>query len=100
MGKAESKASLASSQRRVKLHIFEPSGRRIWTVVGTESEHWQSPEMEFCSCRGFYFGRQSAQRGCSHLESIKLARKSGSVEEIRFADEEFDGFIAGLISEL
>ena len=28
---------------RVKLHIFEPSKRKIWTIVGKEKEHWLDP---------------------------------------------------------
>lgn len=94
------RAGLVSSQGRVKLHIFEPSGRRIWTVVGARLEYWQNPELDFCSCPGFYFGSLNGQGRCSHLKSIRLARKDGNVEEIRFDDEEFDDFLAGLVSLL
>ena len=24
----------------VKLHIFQPSGRKLWTVVGKDNEQW------------------------------------------------------------
>nr|AIE94410.1 hypothetical protein [uncultured marine thaumarchaeote AD1000_46_C12]AIE94478.1 hypothetical protein [uncultured marine thaumarchaeote AD1000_46_F05] len=43
-------------QNRVKLHLFETSQRKIWTIVGKEKEHWIDPELNFCSCSGYYFG--------------------------------------------
>jgi hypothetical protein len=27
------------SEKRVKLHVFEPTQRKIWTVVGKSNEH-------------------------------------------------------------
>ena len=43
------------SEKRIKLHIFEPSDRKIWTVVGTDKEYWFDPDLDFCSCPGYYF---------------------------------------------
>jgi len=37
------------TEKRVKLHIFQPSKRKIWTVVGVENEYWLDPELDFCS---------------------------------------------------
>jgi len=37
------------SEKRVKLHLFEPSNRKIWTVVGMDKEYWFDPELDFCS---------------------------------------------------
>ena len=37
-------------ERRVKLHLFNPSKREIWTVVGKAKEHWIDPDSEYCSC--------------------------------------------------
>ena len=28
------------SEKRIKLHLFEPSNRKIWTVVGADKEYW------------------------------------------------------------
>ena len=35
------------SEKRIKLHIFEPSDRKIWTVVGTDKEYWFDPDLDF-----------------------------------------------------
>ncbi len=87
-------------EKRVKLHVFEPSQREIWTVVGKGKEHWLDPESEFCSCPGYYFGRLSGKKSCYHLESVLLAKKENKLEKIVFSDEEYTEFLAGLISDL
>ena len=88
------------SERRVKLHIFEPTQRKIWTVVGKSNEHWIDPDCNYCSCPGFYFGKLNGKMTCYHLESAQLARNENKVEEIIFSDDEFSDFLRGLISDL
>lgn len=88
------------SEKRVKLHLFEPSQRKIWTVVGKGKEHWLDPDAEYCSCLGYYFGRLSRKETCYHLESTHLAKKENKVETIMFSDDEYDDFLSGLISDL
>jgi predicted nucleic acid-binding Zn finger protein len=88
------------SEKRVKLHFFEPSQREIWTVVGKGKEHWLDPESEFCSCPGYYFGKLSGKKSCYHLESVNLAKKINKFEKIVFSDEEYVKFLAGLIPDL
>jgi len=88
------------SEKRVKLHVFEPSMREIWTVVGKGKEHWLDPESEYCSCRGYYFGRLSGKNSCYHLESANLAKKHKQAEKIIFSDDEYVDFIMTLISDL
>jgi predicted nucleic acid-binding Zn finger protein len=88
------------SEKRVKLHIFEPSQREIWTVVGKGKEHWLDPEAEYCSCPGYYFGKLSGKTLCYHLESVILAKKENRFEKIIFSDEEYVEFLAGLIPDL
>jgi len=88
------------SERRVKLHVFEPSQREIWTVVGKGKEHWLDPGGEYCSCHGFYFGKLSGKNLCYHLESVFLAKKENKIEKIIFSDDEYPEFLAGLISDL
>ena len=88
------------SEKRVKLHVFEPSQREIWTVVGKGKEHWLDPESEYCSCRGYYFGRLSGRKLCYHLESTILAKKENQFEKIIFSDDEYVNFIMSLISDL
>ena len=88
------------SEKRVKLHIFEPTRRKIWTVVGKGEEHWIDPDCNYCSCPGFYFGKLNGKLTCYHLESAQLARNENKVEEIIFSDDEFSDFLRGLISDL
>ena len=88
------------SEKRVKLHLFEPSNREVWTVVGKEKEHWLDPDGEYCSCRGFYFGRLAGKKMCYHLESAILAKKKNQSEKIVFSDDEYLDFIKNLVSDL
>ncbi len=88
------------SEGRVKLHIFEPTQRKIWTVVGKAGEHWIDPDSNYCSCPGFYFGKINGRGTCYHLESAQVARDTDSVEKIVFSDDEFPAFLAGLVSDL
>lgn len=88
------------SQKRIKLHIFEPSQRKIWTVVGREKEYWVEPNLNFCSCQSFYFNSTAGKNNCYHLESIVLAKKENKIENIKFSDDEFSDFVAGLVSDL
>jgi len=88
------------SEKRVKLHVFEPSQRKIWTVVGKGEEHWIDPDSNYCSCPGFYFGKLTGKTICYHLESAQLARDENQVEKIVFSDNEFPDFLSGLISDL
>ena len=94
------KIKLVISEKRVKLHHFVPSNRKIWTVVGKEKEHWIDPQLEFCSCSGFYFGMLKNKKSCYHIESIAIAIKEGEYETIKFSDDEFENFIVGVINDL
>lgn len=88
------------SERRVKLHVFEPSMRQIWTVVGKGEEHWLAPEFGYCSCQGYYFGRLKDKKPCYHLELVKLAKEQDDIETVIFSDEEYSDFVHSIIDEL
>ena len=100
MNKDSDRLESIVSEKRVKLHIFEPSQRKIWTVVGKGEEHWIDPEANYCSCPGFYFGKLNGKKSCYHLDSTKLAQKENKIETISFSDEEFSDFLSGLIHDL
>ena len=87
-------------ERRVKLHLFNPSKREIWTVIGKEKEHWIDPNSNFCSCSGYYFGMIKNKTTCYHLDSISKAKKENKFETIKFADDEYESFISGIVSDL
>lgn len=84
--------------RRIKLHVFEPSGRIVWTVVGTDREYWTDPSRGFCSCPGYYYGR--SDRGCYHLEAVRHAELHGGAETIRLADCEYAGFVSCIMYDM
>ena len=88
------------SEKRIKLHLFEPSNRKIWTVVGTEKEYWLDPDLDFCSCPGYYFNKSDGENGCYHLESFKMATAKNKIELTTFSDDEYKSFITSLLSDL
>jgi predicted nucleic acid-binding Zn finger protein len=88
------------AEKRVKLHLFEPSQRKIWTVVGKGKEYWVDPDGSYCSCPGFYFGQLNGKTTCYHLESAEIAQRENKTEKIIFSDEEFSDFLSGLLSDL
>ena len=88
------------SESRVKMHVFEPSGRAVWTVVGRSKEHWVDPDGQYCSCRGYHFGTLEGKKSCYHLDSVSLARQQKKVETVRFSDDEFGDFVSGLVADL
>lgn len=100
MKKNEDRIKSVVSEKRVKLHLFEPSQREIWTVVGKSKEHWLDPYNEYCSCPGYYFGRLSGKKFCYHLESAFLAKKENIFEKTIFSDDEYSNFVVSLISDL
>ncbi len=100
MNKDSDRVEAIVSEKRVKLHIFEPSQRKIWTVVGKGEEYWIDPEGGYCSCPGFYFGKLNGKTTCYHLESAELAQRENKIEKIVFSDEEFSDFLSGLLSDL
>jgi len=100
MNEKSRKMNEVISQNRVKLHLFEPSQRSIWTIVGKEKEHWLDPESNFCSCSGYYFGMLKNKKPCYHIESIHIARQEKKFETIKFSDDEYDSFISSILDEL
>ena len=100
MSSKQEKIKSVVDEKRIKLHLFNPSKREIWTIVGKEKEHWINPNSNFCSCSGYYFGTIKNKTPCYHLESISLAKKENKFEIIKFDDDEYESFISGIISDL
>lgn len=87
-------------ENRVKLHLFEPSQREIWTIVGKEKEHWVDPYSNFCSCAGFYFGMLKNKKPCYHIDSIHMAKQEKKIDVIKFSDDEYANFIFSVLDDL
>jgi len=100
MNEKSKKIKSVISEKRIKLHYFLPSNRKIWTIVGKEKEHWLEPNLKFCSCAGFYFGMLKNKKSCYHIDSLQIAKKEELYEEIEFSDDEFESFMSGLINDL
>ena len=100
MNEKSKKIKSVITEKRIKLHYFLPSNRKIWTVVGKEKEHWLEPDLKFCSCSGFYFGMLKNKKPCYHIDSIQIAKKEEQYERIEFSDDEFESFMSGLINDL
>ena len=85
----------------VKMHIFSPSGRVIYTVVGRSGEEFIDPVKPFCSCRNFFFGVLGGRnQTCYHLLSYEVAKEAGMFDRICMHDEEFEYFTRLLVRDL
>ena len=85
----------------VKKHVFTPSGRTLFTVVGRTGDEFIDPEKPFCSCRHFFFrvlgGRDPT---CYHLLAYKIAKETQRFDQVEMHDEEFGSFLKLLASDL
>jgi predicted nucleic acid-binding Zn finger protein len=84
----------------VKLHLFEPSKRKIWTVVGKDNEHWLDSDLGYCSCEDYYYNAMEKGQQCYHLQAVQTAIKQDKVETITFHDSEFESFISALVHDM
>ena len=94
------KAVRVTLNKGVKVHLFKPSSREIWTVVGKDREYWVDPEESFCSCEDYYFQTLSGKEKCYHLQVIDVAKEKELVDIIEFNDEEYDSFLKALINDM
>jgi len=85
----------------VKRHTFLPSGRYVYTVVGSNADEFIDPGKPFCSCESFFYRVLSAKiKYCYHILSYKIADESGLVQEVRLDDEDYDTFMRLLASDV
>jgi predicted nucleic acid-binding Zn finger protein len=95
------KAIEAASGGCVKRHTFLPSGRSIYTVVGSNTDEFIDPEKSFCSCESYFYGVLSTKvKYCYHILSYKIADESGLIREVKFDDEEYDTFMRLLADDV
>jgi len=85
----------------VKRHVFLPSGRSVYTVVGSNADEFIDPDKPFCSCESYFYGVMSTKvKYCYHILSYKMANESGLIKDVRFDDEEYDTFTRLLASDV
>jgi predicted nucleic acid-binding Zn finger protein len=99
-GKRVEKAVRVAVEKGVKVHIFKPSNREIWSVVGKDREYWVDPEDNFCSCEDYYFKTLSGKERCYHLQIIDIAKEKKLVDVIEFNDDEYESFLKALINDM
>jgi len=100
IGKRE-KANRMVETKRIKLHIFLPSGRKVWTAVGSDGDHLLNVSQPYCSCRDFHFRYiTDKDEECYHLLALKMAIRSKTYDTIEFQDEEYTFFIRGLLKDI
>lgn len=80
----------------LKKHIFLPSKRIIWTVIGKNHEYWIDPTIPYCSCRSFYFTEMVNRRICYHLKIFPIYIDKEIYQVIAFDDDEIIGFTKAL----
>jgi predicted nucleic acid-binding Zn finger protein len=89
------------SGRGVKEHRFNPSGRVIYTVVGSTGDEFIDPQKPFCSCSNFFFhvlaGRDDI---CYHLLSYRIAFESKKLDVIKFSDDEYSAVIQAVVRDV
>ncbi len=89
------------SPQSVRGHRFSPSGRVLWTVVGSDGDHLVDDELHYCSCSHYYYrvlgGKDST---CHHLESLKLAKATNGGTTFDFDDSEYAPFLGALLEDL
>jgi len=78
-------------QNRVKLYVFDPSGRRVWIVVGKSKDYQILPKAEFCTCNDYYFRVIGGKTPfCYHLIAQKLAEALSKFDLISENDEVYN----------
>lgn len=85
----------------VKESRFLPSGRKVITVVGRLGDEFIDPERPYCSCSNFYFRVLSGREEiCYHLLSYKVATRTGKVEVVEFADDEYGPYFVATVRDV
>ena len=88
------------SSNGVKLHLFEPSNRKIWTVVGKDNEHWLDLDLGYCSCEDYFYNAMEKGRRCYHLQAVQSAISQNKIETIKFQDSEFESFMSARVQDI
>lgn len=95
------RAALTAFGGGVKRHVFVPSGRALYTVVGRRGDEFLDPDGPYCSCEHFFYRVMGGrEQSCYHLLSYRIARESKRIDEVLFNDEEYYTFLSLLTLDL
>jgi predicted nucleic acid-binding Zn finger protein len=85
----------------VKRHVFLPSKRVVFSVVGREGDDFVDPVKPYCSCDHFFFrvlgGKDEL---CYHILSYKIAQEARRLDTVTFSDEEYRPFVRMLLADV
>ncbi|MBI4258277.1 MAG: hypothetical protein HY619_04915 [Thaumarchaeota archaeon] len=74
----------------VKRYVFSPSGRELWTIVGSGGDLLVDDGLPYCSCRHFHFRVMGGMDvNCVHLMALQLARAKRLYHEFKLGDDEY-----------
>jgi predicted nucleic acid-binding Zn finger protein len=102
----QSKATKVVENQGVKLHRFLPSGRTVWTVVGSETDLLvafdpEGKRKEYCSCDDFHFRVLGGRiPECYHLLAAKQAFRQDLYSVVEFNDDEMADFMKALVGDI
>ena len=82
----------------LKCHLFEPSKKIIWTIVGKHHEYWLDLDLGYCSCDDYYFRTLSGKGMCYHLDFIK-EKTNSRVDMVHFSDSEYYDFVKSVVND-
>ena len=85
---------------KLKLHYFTPSKRCLCTIVGRNDEYWLDPELDYCTCKHYYFKTLSGKDKCQHLKILNELIKNKNYDQTDYSDEEYYDFLALLIKDI
>jgi len=92
------KAALAGA---VKEHKFVPSGRTIYTVIGSEGDEFIDPGRSYCSCSHYFFRVLGGKdETCYHLLSYRIASELGKLDAVTFDDAEYGQVFATIVRDV
>lgn len=89
-----------NSYSRIKLHIFVPSDRKIWTIVTKNNEYWLDLDLDYCTCKYYFFKTLSGKDRCIHLKSLAEALRLEDYDRVEFQDDEYVGFLTSLFKDV
>lgn len=90
----------ANFTNRVKLHVFIPSNRKIWTIVSKNNEYWLDLDLDYCTCKYYFFKTLSGKDNCIHLKILDEGIKTKKYDRIEFKDDEYNDFLISLFKDI
>ena len=66
--------------------------------MGKHNEYWIDPNLDYCSCKDYYYRTLSGKGLCYHLEFAK-GKMTEKLETVRFSDSEYFDFVKSVMSD-